>query len=89
MSSVTFVICRDLHMSFLQNAGISAKKKTVNIWGSVTSVDDQAPQTILCTIVVMYISYSNIKILHFSHTQLVYMFAMFLTVDCHYYPVEH
>jgi len=60
-------------MSFLENAGTSAKKRTVNIWGSVTSVDDQAPQTLLCTIVVIYISYSNIKILHFSHTTCLYV----------------
>ena len=62
---------RDLHMSFLENAGTSVKKRTVSIWGSVTSVDNQAPQTLLYTVVVMYISYTNIKILHFSHTTCV------------------
>jgi hypothetical protein len=73
MSSITFVIYRDLHMSFLENAGTSAKKRTVNIWGSVTSVDDQALQNLLCTIVVMYFFYSNIKNTAFSHTTCVYV----------------
>lgn len=63
----------DLHMSFLENAGTSAKKRTVNISGSITSADDQAPQNLLCTVVIMYISYSNIQNTAFSHTTCVYV----------------
>jgi hypothetical protein len=43
-------------MSFLENAGTSGKKRAVIISGSITSIDDQAPQNLLWTIAIMYIS---------------------------------
>jgi hypothetical protein len=44
--SITIVISREGLELFLETAATSAKNSTVNMWGSVTSVDDQASLTL-------------------------------------------